>query len=172
MVDMTTHIPRHMYGTLLGGYKEVMIQEFAAMSSNHSRDTQQRTYVDPLLNTLKKVSADLLYSQSIGLAGSSSGTGLQAAVMSKGAEKRLQEGIAATSEKRLETYLKVIRFKIYDYLYDVDNVLDKLYDPDNVPDKLYNLDNILDKLYDLDNVLDELYDLDNVPDKHGHGQCS
>ena len=86
------------------------------MSSNHSRDTQQRTYVDPLLNTLKKVSADLLYSQSIGLAGSSSGTGLQAAVMSKGAEKRLQEGIAATSEKRLETYLKVIRFKIYDYL--------------------------------------------------------
>ena len=164
MVDMTTHIPRHMYGTLLGGYKEVMIQEFAAMSSNHSRDTQQRKYVDPLLNTLKKVSADLLYSQTVfGLTDSSSGTGLQAAVMSKGAEKRLQEGIAATSEKRLETYLKVIRFKIYDYLYD--NVLDKLYDLDNVPDKLYNLDDILDKLYDLDNVLDKLYDLDNILDK-------
>ena len=153
MVNMTTHIPRHMYGTLLGGYKDVLVQEFAAMSSNHSRDTQQRTYVDPLLNTLKRVSADLLYSQSVlGATGKASGLGEKTTVLSKGAEKRLQDGIAATTEKRIETYLKVMT-----------NVLDELYDLNNAPDELYDLDNFLDELYDLDNVLDELYDLDNVP---------
>ena len=106
---MTTHIPRHMYGTLLGGYKDVMVQEFAAMSSNHSRDTQQRTYVNPDLNTLKKVSADLLYSQTVLPTASGSGVGKRQPVLTDRAEKRIQEGIAATSANRLESYLKVSR---------------------------------------------------------------
>ena len=109
MVGMTTHIPRHMYGTLLGGYKDVMVQEFAAMSSNHSRDTQQRTYVNPDLNTLKKVSADLLYSQTVLPTASGSGVGKRQPVLTDRAEKRIQEGIAATSANRLESYLKVSR---------------------------------------------------------------
>ena len=105
---MTTHVPRHMYGTLLGGYKEVMIQEFAAMSSNHSRDTQQRTYVNPMLHTLQRVSADLLYSSTtLGASGSVSTIGQRKVVMGKRAEKRLKEGIAATTEKRTEAYFKV-----------------------------------------------------------------
>ena len=113
MVDMTTHVPRHMYGTLLGGYKDVLVQEFAAMSSTHSRATQQRTYVDPLLNTLKRVSADLLYSKEV-FAGAASGSrvGQKTAVLSKQAEKRLQDGIVASYEKRTDAYLKVIKIKI------------------------------------------------------------
>ena len=112
MVGMTTHIPRHMYGTLLGGYKDVMVQEFAAMSSNHSRDTQQRTYVNPDLNTLKKVSADLLYSQTVLPTASGSGVGKRQPVLTDRAEKRIQEGIAATSAQRLESYLKVCILKL------------------------------------------------------------
>ena len=106
---MSTHVPRHMYATLLGGYKEVMIQEYAAMSSTHSRDTQQRTYVNPLLNTLKRVSADLLYSENVfGATSSGSGAGLPTAVLSERAEQRLREGIAATTAQRKAAYLKVI----------------------------------------------------------------
>ena len=115
---MTTHVPRHMYGTLLGGYKEVMIQEFAAMSSNHSRDTQQRTYVNPMLHTLQRVSADLLYSSTtLGASGSVSTIGQRKVVMGKRAEKRLQEGIAATNEKRKEAYFKVRT--MYSLFYDL-----------------------------------------------------
>ena len=108
MVDMTTHVPRHMYGTLLGGYKEVMIQEFAAMSSNHSRETQQRSYVNPELHTLQRVSADLLYSQvTLGDSASGSAIGQKKVVLGKRAEKRLEEGIAASYEKRTDAYFKV-----------------------------------------------------------------
>ena len=157
MINMSTHVPRHMYATLLGGYKEVMIQEFAAMSSTHSRDTQQRRYVDPLLNTLKRVSADLLYRQDVfGPSNSGSVTGRRTAVLSKGAEKQMQEGIVATQEKRVESYLKVNNIKGVDYLYDLDNVSDNLYNLDIVLVTMYDLDNVPDNLYDLDNVLDEL----------------
>ena len=111
MVGMTTHKPRHMYGTLLGGYKEVMVQEFAAMSSNHSRDTQQRTYVNPDLNVLKRVSADLLYNRDVfGAAASGSASGRRQPVLTNRAEKRFQDGIAATTAKRMESYLKVCTF--------------------------------------------------------------
>ena len=112
MVGMTTHTPRHMYGTLLGGYKDVMVQEFAAMSSNHSRETQQRTYVNPDLNTLKRVSADLLYSRTVLPTASGSGAGKRQPVLTDRAEKRIQEGIAATSAQRLESYLKVRILKL------------------------------------------------------------
>ena len=112
MVGMTTHTPRHMYGTLLGGYKDVMVQEFAAMSSNHSRETQQRTYVNPDLNTLKRVSADLLYSRTVLPTASGSGAGKRQPVLTDRAEKRIQEGIAATSAQRLESYLKVCILKL------------------------------------------------------------
>ena len=109
MSGMSTHVPRHMYATLLGGYKEVMIQEYAAMSSTHSRDTQQRTYVNPLLQTLKRVSADLLYYTNVfGASSSGSGAGQPTAVLTDRAEQRLREGIAATSAQRKATYLKVI----------------------------------------------------------------
>ena len=105
---MTTHVPRHMYGTLLGGYKDVMVQEFAAMSSNHSHSTQQRTYVNPELNMLKKVCADLIYSKATTSA-SGSNVADKRPVLSARAEKRIQDGIAATSAQRMEAYLKVNR---------------------------------------------------------------